>query len=85
MAASGGSDEIHFQAEGDALDDRRVIGFDKRDDIGFLGFDDFGKWISSAFAAVENVVTYDSHDGEMLGIARGGVILLFVVEIRKTI
>ena len=40
-----------------------LIRLDEDDDIGALGFDDFGERISAAFAAVEDVVADESHAG----------------------
>lgn len=56
-----GRDEVHLEAAGNSIDHRRIIGFDEDDDIGPLGFDYFSEWIGPAFAAVENVITDQTH------------------------
>jgi len=63
---TGGVDDIHRGAAGEAIEDGCVICFDEGDDVGVLGEDDFAERIGATFAAMEDVVGEDAHGAGMV-------------------
>ena len=54
-------DVVHFHAIGDPLNYLHIIGLHEANHVRALRLDDFRQRIRPAFAAVENVVTHQSH------------------------
>jgi len=61
MLAFAALDEVHLQAAGDAIEDRRIHRLNEGDDVGVLRQQNFGKRIGAPLSAVQNVVADDPH------------------------
>ena len=61
MLPADGVDKIHPQPHRQALHDPEIVGLHQTHDVGALRLDHLGQGIGAAFAAVQYVVTDNSH------------------------